>query len=69
MQQPIIIATDPVTRRTLTIAEAAIILGVGRSTLYEHVRSGDVPCVRLGRRVVIPVHVIESMLSPKGNHS
>ena len=59
------IATPTVTRRTFTIPEAAIIVGVGKSTLYEHVKNGDVPCVRLGRRVVIPAHVIESMLAPK----
>jgi excisionase family DNA binding protein len=60
-----IIATQPIERRTFTIPEAAVIVGVGKSTLYEHVKNGDVPCVRLGRRVVIPAHVIEAMLSPK----
>jgi excisionase family DNA binding protein len=63
MKPPTTIVPEPITRRTFTIPEAAVIVGVGKSTMYEHVKNGDVPCVRLGRRVVIPAHVIESMLS------
>ena len=43
--------TDPL---TLTVEQAGDLLGVGRSTAYELVRSGDLECLRLRRRVVVP---------------
>ena len=49
-------------RRTMTVEEAAAVVGVGRSTLYEYVKRGDIACVRLGRRIVIPLHVVEALL-------
>ena len=52
-----------ISRQTFTVTEAAEIIGVGRSTFYELVKSGRVPSLRLGRRVVIPTQVIESMLT------
>jgi len=47
---------------TLTVEQAAEVLGVGRSTAYELVRSGDLKCIRLRRRIVVPVaHLAESL--------
>jgi excisionase family DNA binding protein len=40
---------------TLTVEEAGRLLGVGRSTAYELVASGELECLRLRRRVVVPV--------------
>jgi excisionase family DNA binding protein len=39
---------------TLTVEEAARLLGIGRSTAYELVHTGDIPSLRLGRRIVVP---------------
>lgn len=39
---------------TLTVEQAGCLLGVGRSTAYELVRSGELECLRLRRRLVIP---------------
>lgn len=47
---------------TLTVEQAAEVLGIGRSTAYELVRSGDLKCIRLRRRIVVPVaHLAESL--------
>jgi excisionase family DNA binding protein len=47
---------------TLTVEQAAEVLGIGRSTAYELVRGGDLKCIRLRRRIVIPVaHLAESL--------
>ena len=46
----------------LSIAEAAEALGVSDDLLYELTARGEIPCVQLGRRKVIPVRVIESVL-------
>jgi excisionase family DNA binding protein len=42
-------------RLTVTVDEAAKILGLGRSAAYEAARRGQLPTRRLGRRIVIPV--------------
>ena len=47
---------------TLTVEQAAELLGVGRSTAYELARSGDLACIRLRRRIVVPVaHLAERL--------
>ena len=54
-------------RLTLSVPVAAAMVGIGRSTLYELVRSGDVRSVRLGKRIVIPITVIEALLRGESN--
>lgn len=50
-------------RVTLTIEEAAGLLGLGRTAAYEAARRGEIPSRRLGRRVVVPVPALLSWLS------
>ena len=45
----------PVQPLTLTVDQAATVLGVARSTAYELVRAGDIDSIRLRRRIVVPV--------------
>lgn len=40
---------------TITIDQAAELLGLGRTAAYEAARRGDFPTRRLGRRVIVPV--------------
>lgn len=40
---------------TLTVEQAAEVLGIGRSTAYALVRSGDLKHIRLRRRIVVPL--------------
>ena len=53
---------DPQVRPTMTVAEAAELIGVSRATAYEAVRSGALPQIRLGRRIVVPTATVLSML-------
>lgn len=53
---------DPAARPTLTVEEAAELLGVARSTAYDGVRSGEIPSIRIGRRLLVPTAAIRSML-------
>jgi excisionase family DNA binding protein len=39
---------------TVSVEEAAGLLGISRALAYELVRRGELPRLRLGRRVVIP---------------
>ena len=49
-------------RLTLTVTEAAELLGVSRNSLYEAVRRNEIPHLRIGRRIVIPRRQLENML-------
>jgi excisionase family DNA binding protein len=49
-------------RLTVTVEEAARMLGVSRALGYELVRRGEIPSLRLGRRVVVPRKALEAMV-------
>ena len=53
---------DPHDRATLTVTEAAHVLGISRSTAYELVHAGTLPALRLGRRIVVPTRALEQLL-------
>lgn len=38
----------------LTVEEAAKMLRIGRSNAYEAVKTGDIPTIRVGRRILVP---------------
>ena len=46
-----------------SVTEIAKLLGIGRSKAYELVRSGTVPSLRLGRRIVIPKLALSRFLT------
>lgn len=50
------------TRTTFTVDEAADLLGIHRQTLYAAIRRGEIPAVRIGRRVLVSRHVLEELL-------
>ena len=47
---------------TVTVRQAAIMLGIGRATAYEGVRTKVIPSIRVGRRLVVPIVALERML-------
>lgn len=49
-------------RQTLTVEEAARVLGIGRNSAYEAVRRGEIPTIRIGRRFIVPRMALERML-------
>ncbi len=46
-----------------TVEEAGRLLGISRAHAYELVARGELPHLRLGRRVVIPKHAIDQLLA------
>lgn len=40
---------------TITIEQAAQVLGLGRTAAYDAARRGELPTRRLGRRLLVPV--------------
>jgi excisionase family DNA binding protein len=49
--------------QALTIGEAALRLGVHRETLRAAIERGEIPAARLGRRWLVPVAVLDRLLS------
>jgi excisionase family DNA binding protein len=54
---------DPGERLVWSVEEAGRMLGISRAHAYELVARGELPHLRLGRRVVVPKHAIELMLA------
>ena len=50
------------TRRTATIVEVAKVLGIGRNQAYEAARRGEIPSIRIGKRLLVPLAALERML-------
>ena len=54
--------TDGESRGVLTVLEAARFLRIGKRTLQELTRRGEIQCIRIGRRVLYLVRVLEEYL-------
>ena len=54
---------SPDARLTVTVAEAAKILGIGRALAYQAAATGDLPTVRVGRRILVPLARLKDMLA------
>ncbi len=48
---------------TLTVEEAAALLGISRTLGYELVARRELPSLRLGRRIVVPRRALEELLT------
>lgn len=56
-------ADENQTRLTLSVEETAKALGIGKDAAYEGIRTGAIPCVRIGRRILVPRVALEQMLT------
>lgn len=48
-----------------TVAEAAVISRLSRSTLYELIASGELRSVKVGRRRLVPASALTQLLDPR----
>jgi excisionase family DNA binding protein len=60
-----VITTGP-DRLTLTVEEAAATLGISRASAYEAVRRGEIPAIRIGRRVLVSRVALDRLLGAAG---
>lgn len=47
---------------TLTIEETARLLGIGRNLCYDRVKTGEIPVIKVGRRLLVPRRALEKLL-------
>jgi excisionase family DNA binding protein len=50
-------------RVTYSVEEAARRLGVGRNAAYEAAKRGDIPSIKIGKRILVPKVALDRMLS------
>ena len=58
-------------KRAFSVPEAASVMGIGRSTVYQLVQSGELRSIQLGRRRLIPLSALEELgfcaTAPRGD--
>jgi excisionase family DNA binding protein len=62
---------NDVERLTLTVDEARKMTGLSRGSMYQAIYSGQVPSIRVGRRILVPRARLEQILNgmQKGDKS
>ena len=50
-------------RLTLSVDETAKLLGIGRNLCYDRVKTGEIPVIKIGRRLLIPRSALEKLLA------
>ena len=53
--------------KTVSVPEAGRWLGIGRNAAYEAARRGDLPVIRIGRLLRVPVVALERLLEQVGH--
>jgi excisionase family DNA binding protein len=50
-------------RATTTVEAAAKILGIGRNQAYAAAARGEIPVIRIGKRLFVPVAALERLVN------
>lgn len=61
-----ILESSAAPRLTMSVAEAAVALGMPRSSAYAAVARGAIPCIRFGRHIVVPRAAVDRLLEGDG---
>ncbi len=57
-QQPL-----PGTKMTLSVSEAAEMIGISKPKVYDLIRDGELPSIHVGKKIVIPKQAVIDWLS------
>ena len=50
-------------RVVLTVEEARVKLGLSRGLIYAAIQRGEIPSIRVGRRILVPCAALDRLLS------
>lgn len=53
---------------TLSVEETAHLLGISRGLAYTLANRGEIPSIRLGRRLLVPRHALHQLLEQPTTH-
>jgi excisionase family DNA binding protein len=54
-------------RKVITVVEAGRMLGLGRSAAYAAANRGEIPTLRFGRKLVVPVAELERLVGERAS--
>lgn len=54
-------------KMVLTVKETAQILGLSRNSVYQGVLTGQIPCLKVGKRILVPRKALEELLASVGS--
>ena len=54
-------------RLVFTVEEARRLIGLSRGLMYDAIHRGEIPSMRIGRRILIPRAALQQMLEGKPN--
>lgn len=52
---------------TLTVKETAQMLGLSRNSVYQGIATGEIPHIKVGKRILIPRLALERILAEAGS--
>jgi len=52
-------------RLTMSIAEAALYLGISKNSVYAAARARQLPTIVIGRRILVPIKALEKLLEDR----
>lgn len=61
--------TKSTARQTISVEEAGKRLGISRNTAYEAAARGDIPTLRIGRRLLVPEVAFARLLDSTASQS
>jgi len=50
-------------KKTVSVVEAGRILGIGKSLAYNAVARGEIPSIKIGGRIVVPLVALDKLLA------
>ena len=59
---------NEIQKLVLSVEEARKLLGLSRGLMYQAVNSGEIPSIRIGRRILIPRVRLEQILKGDERH-
>ena len=57
-----VIVPDPAVEPTMPVERVAAAFHISRAAAYEGVKNGEIPSIRIGRRIVVPTAAVRRML-------
>ncbi len=58
---------DPETEPTITVPRAGRALGLGRASAYAAAEAGQIPTLRVGRRLLVPTAALRRLVGLDGS--
>jgi excisionase family DNA binding protein len=52
--------------KTMTVPEAGRVLGISRNAAYSAARKGEIPTIKIGKLLLVPVVALERKLEEAG---